>query len=261
MPLVVADHLGLKPPVDTKAIIRFALDKRLHFTPGKGRAYSNLGYAILGLVIEKVSGMTYEDYCRKVILEPVGIYDMTLAHNLPSRKVPYEVTYYSPSDVVPKPSIYGNGDLVTPSYGGNDIEALGGAGSWLGTAPDLIRLLLAVDGFGTKEDILSPESIRLMTDNRNGLAPIGWKATVNGTWWRTGSFPGSAAMMKRQSDGVSWVVLFNSSTWNGPEIHSYINNMMYRVISQLKNTRDIDLLEYSLPVQLNNDLTTQSPGI
>jgi CubicO group peptidase (beta-lactamase class C family) len=261
MPLVVADHLGLKPPVDTKAIIRFALDKRLHFTPGTGKAYSNLGYAILGLVIEKVCGMTYEDYCRKVILEPIGIYDMTLAHNLPSRKAPYEVTYYSPSDVIPKPSIYGNGDLVTPSYGGNDIEALGGAGSWLGTAPDLIRLLLAVDGFGTKGDILSPESIRLMTDNRNGLAPIGWKATLNGTWWRTGSFPGSAGMMKRQGDGVSWVVLFNSSAWNGPEIHSYINNMMYRVISQLKNTHDIDLLEYSLPVQLNNDLTAQSPGL
>jgi hypothetical protein len=56
-------------------------------------------------------------------------------------------------------------------------------------------------------------------------------------------------------------VLFNSSAWNGPEIHSYINNMMYRVISQLKNTHDIDLLEYSLPVQLNNDLTAQSPGL
>jgi CubicO group peptidase (beta-lactamase class C family) len=259
MPLVVADHMGMKPPVDTKTIVRFALDKRLHFTPGKGRAYSNLGYSILGLVIEKVTGMSYEEYCRKEILEPIGIYDMTLAHNLPERKAPYEVSYYTPSDVVPKPSIYGTGEMVPPSYGGNDIEALGGAGSWLATAPDLMRLLLAVDGLGTKGDILTPESISFMTDTRNGLAPVGWKTTINGTWWRTGSFPGTAGMMKRQANGISWIVLLNSSAWNGPEIYSFINNMMYRVISQLKNTGNDDLFDYSLPVPLFNDFPALQP--
>ena len=49
MPIVIAEKMGVKPPVDTKAIVRFALDKRLHYTPGTGRAYSNLGYSILGL--------------------------------------------------------------------------------------------------------------------------------------------------------------------------------------------------------------------
>ena len=39
------------------------------------------------------------------------------------------------------------GEMVTPSYGGNDIRALGAAGAWVATAPDLMRLLLAVDGF------------------------------------------------------------------------------------------------------------------
>jgi CubicO group peptidase (beta-lactamase class C family) len=258
MPLVIADNMGIKPPVDIRTIIRFALDKRLHFTPGTGRAYSNLGYSILGLVIEKVSGMPYEEYCRKEILEPIGIYDMTLAHNLPSQKAAFEVTYYAPADVIQKPSIYGTGEMVSPSYGGNDIEALGGAGSWLGTAPDLVRLLLAVDGFETREDILAPQSIQLMTDNRNGLAPVGWKTTIDdGTWWRTGSFPGSAGMMKRQADGISWVVLFNSSAWNGPEIHSYINSLMYRVVAQLKNKDNKDLFDHSLPIPLFADSTIQ----
>ena len=114
-----------------------------------------------------------------------------------------------------------------------------------------MRLLLALDGFTTRPDILSGESIRFMTDNDNGFAPVGWKSTVcDGTWWRTGSFPGSAGMMKRQSDGISWVVLFNSSAWNGPEIYSYINNMMYRVISQINPWPDNDLFNYSLPVPL-----------
>jgi CubicO group peptidase (beta-lactamase class C family) len=251
MPLTIADQMGVKLPVDTRTIIRFALDKRLHFTPGSGRAYSNLGYSILGLVIEKVSGMPYDEYCRKAVLEPVGIFDMTLARNLPSEKAPFEVTYYEPSDVVLKPSIYGSGELLSPSYGGNDIEALGAAGAWLSTAPDLLRLLLAVDGFDTKPDILSSQSIGLMTDNNKGMAPAGWKTTIdNGTWWRTGSFPGTAGMMKRQQDGIGWVVLLNSSAWNGPEIHSYINDLMFRVVSNLKEDPDYDLFGYSLPVPL-----------
>lgn len=259
MPLTIAEQMGLKPPVDTRTIVRFALNKRLHYTPGKGRAYSNLGYSILGLVIEKASGMSYEDYCRKEILEPLGIFDMKIAGNLLSEKAPFEVTYYEPCDVVLKPSIYGTGDLVPPSYGGNDIRTLGGAGAWVATAPDLMRLLLAVDGFKTRPDILTDESISFMTDNNNGYAPVGWKATMmDGTWWRTGSFPGSAGMMKRQSDGISWVVLFNSSAWNGPEIYSYISNMMHRVISKIEPWPEYDLFSYSVPVPLKTNLSEYS---
>ena len=259
MPLVVAEKMGLKPPVDTKTIVKFALEKRLQYTPGLGKAYSNLGYSILGLVIEKVSGMSYEDFCRKTIMEPLGIYDMKIAGNLPSEKASFEVTYYEPADVVLKPSIYGTGEMVTPSYGGNDIRALGAAGAWVATAPDLMRLLLAVDGFKTRPDILTDQSIRFMTENDNGFAPVGWKGTVmDGTWWRTGSFPGSAGMMKRQSDGISWVVLFNSSAWNGPEIYSYISNMMNHAISKIDFWPDYDLFSYSLPIPLKTTLTEYS---
>ena len=256
MPTVVAEKLNMKPPVDTKMIIRFALDKRLQYTPGMGRAYSNLGYSILGLIIEKVSGMPYEKYCKQAILEPLGIYDMTIAGNLQSERAPFEVTYYEPSDVALKPSIYGTGELVTPRYGGNDIRALGGAGGWIATAPDLMRLLLAIDGFQTKPDILCNESIQFMTDNSNGFAPVGWKGTVmDGNWWRTGSFPGTAGMLKRQPDGTAWVVLLNSSAWNGPEIYSYISNMMNKVVSRINPLPEYDLFNNSLPLPLNTELS------
>ncbi len=256
MPLTIAEQMGVKPPVDIRTIVRFVLNKRLHYTPGTERAYSNLGYSILGLVIEKVTGMPYEEFCRKAVLEPIGIYDMQLAGNLPSEKAPFEVTYYEPADVVLKPSIYGTGEMVTPSYGGNDIHTLGAAGAWVATAPDLMRLLLAIDGFSTRPDFLSDQSIRFMTDNNNGFAPVGWKGTVmDGTWWRTGSFPGSAGMMIRQSDGLSWVVLFNTSAWNGPEIYSYINNMMRKAISKVGQWPEYDLFSYSIPVPLKTSLT------
>jgi CubicO group peptidase (beta-lactamase class C family) len=259
MPIVIAEKMNVKPPVDIKTIVRFALDKKLHYTPGMGKAYSNLGYSILGLVIEKITGMPYEKYCRQAILEPLGIYDMAIAGNLQSEKSPFEVTYYENSDVVLKPSIYGTGEMVTPRYGGNDIRTLGGAGAWMATAPDLMRLLLAVDGFGSRPDILDNESIQFMTDNANGFAPVGWKTTVvDGNWWRTGSFPGSAGMLKRQPDGTAWVILLNSSAWNGPEIYSYINNMMTRAISRINPLPEYDLFDFSLPLPLKYELTEYS---
>ena len=80
----------------------------------------------------------------------------------------------------------------------------------------------------------------------------------NGTWWRTGSFPGTAGMMKRQSDGIAWVVLLNSSTWNGPEIYSYINNLMYKVLAKADEWPENDLFHNSLPLPLNINLTKLS---
>jgi len=261
MPVQIAEKLGVKLPIDTKTIVRFALNKRLQYTPGTGRAYSNLGYSVLGLVIEKVAGMPYEEYCKKSIFEPLGIYDMKIAGNLISERNPFEVTYYEPDDVLLKPSVYGTGEMLKPSYGGNDIKSLGAAGAWLATAPDLMRLLLAVDGFRTRPDILNDQSIRFMTDNNNGFAPVGWKGTIiDGTWYRTGSFPGSAGMMKRQSDGISWVVLFNSSAWNGPDIYSYINNMMYKVLGRISPwpDSDYDLFRYTIPIPLNINISEYS---
>jgi CubicO group peptidase (beta-lactamase class C family) len=256
MPQVIASQMKTDLPIDTKTIIRFALSKRLHFTPGTGRSYSNLGYSILGLVIEKKSGLPYDEYCRKTIFEPLGIYDMMPARNMPDQKAPFEVTYYEPYGMPMKPSIYGTGEMVPVRYGGNDIETLGAAGSWLATTPDLMRLLLAVDGLSYNEDLLSEQSIRFMTDINNNFAPIGWKtAYFDGTWIRTGSFAGSAGMMKRQPDGISWVVLLNTSAWNGPEIHSYIDRMMSKMLSQIGEWPEQNLFENSLPLPIRLEIS------
>ena len=256
MPSVVAAQMKTNLPVDTRTIVRFALGKRLHFTPGTGRSYSNLGYSILGLVIEKIGGMPYSEFCQTTILEPLGIYDMMPARNLPENKAAFEVTYYEPAGMPLKLSVYGTGELVPVRYGGNDIETLGAAGSWLATAPDLMRLLLAVDGFNYNEDLLNEQSVSFMTNVNNNFAPVGWKTTyIDGNWIRTGSFAGTAGMLKRQPDGISWVVLLNSSAWNGPEIHSYINRMMCKMIMQMNNWPDYDLFENTLPLPIRMDIS------
>lgn len=51
----------------------FNENPKLKAEPGTKFKYSNLGYVLLGQLIEKVSAQTYEDYITKHILEPAGI--------------------------------------------------------------------------------------------------------------------------------------------------------------------------------------------
>jgi len=56
----------------------------LEFEPGSKWAYSNYGFLLLGLVIEKVSGQSYYDYVREHVYKPAG---MTSSDSLPEDEV------------------------------------------------------------------------------------------------------------------------------------------------------------------------------
>lgn len=48
-------------------------DKPLEFEPGARWKYSNSGYFMLGAIVEKVSGMSYEDFVERRIFQPLGM--------------------------------------------------------------------------------------------------------------------------------------------------------------------------------------------
>ena len=56
-------------------VIAFFKDLPLDFEPGSSWKYSNSGYFLLGVVIEKVSGESYETFMQKNILQPLGMSD------------------------------------------------------------------------------------------------------------------------------------------------------------------------------------------
>ncbi len=72
----VDDYEWDKPQYDSGALERFvrsiASDKLL-FAPGTDMRYSNTAYETLGDVISKISGMSFETYVRKNILDPLGM--------------------------------------------------------------------------------------------------------------------------------------------------------------------------------------------
>lgn len=67
-------------------------DKPMGFEPGTRWAYNNSGYILLGAIIEKASGLTYEDFVWKRIFEPLGMTHSSYDHT--ERVVPGRVRGY-----------------------------------------------------------------------------------------------------------------------------------------------------------------------
>jgi CubicO group peptidase (beta-lactamase class C family) len=60
---------------DESGSLRMAMhrDSKLKFTPGERYSYSNISYWLLGKVIESVSGISFPDYVRKHVFDPLHI--------------------------------------------------------------------------------------------------------------------------------------------------------------------------------------------
>ncbi len=244
MPTTVARSLKKDLPVSKSDIIRFVLNKRLHFTPGQGSYYSNLGYMVLGEVIAKASGMDYEKYIQTNLLYPLGIFDMRIGGSHLYERAELEVKYYEPTPTFYVADHSGAEGEVLRTYGGNDMYALGAAGGWIASSTDLMKLMLAIDGFDSYPDFLQPESIQRMVDpEQNDYGPLGWRRIRSNAWYRTGTLAGTSALLVRKDDGLSYVVLFNTGSWKGPALANDISRMMDRGLRSVKDWPDYDLFE------------------
>lgn len=75
--------------MSTKELIEFVLENvPLDFAPGKQWIYSNFGYQVLGFIIETFSDMTYENFIKKYIFNPAGVYDIQVARPTISDRAP-----------------------------------------------------------------------------------------------------------------------------------------------------------------------------
>ena len=71
------DPMKAATPADTVASVA---DIPLAFEPGTSFEYSNTGYILLGMVIERASGFDYETFLEQHIFEPLGMADSGYEH-------------------------------------------------------------------------------------------------------------------------------------------------------------------------------------
>lgn len=240
----IAREQGFNRAMNTDEIISYVLSKRLGYKPGSGTRYSNVGYLILSKVIEKVSKMDYEDYVKEKILIPAGVYDMHIAGNSYEEKFPNEVKYYGPADEEPVEAFDGSSKMMPRWYGGNNIKALYGAGGWVASPSELLKLVAAIDGRDGVTDILSRKSVRTMTTSDPSNLPIGWaKCTAAGDWTRSGTLSGTSALIKYSPNGYSWVFITNTSSWKGARFPNYIDALFRGALQKVPKWPERDLFE------------------
>ena len=207
----------LTTPPDHRTLLRIVLRRHLGYTPGTAQRYCNIGYTLLSLIIEKRMGMSYNDFMQRYVLNPAGCYDFHIAGNYLKDRRKNETVYYMHSSSVPVPEFNNSGRMVVRCYGENDITTALGAGAWVASAAELCRLVASIDGDRTVPDVISPQAVKLMTQEMpDHQFSLGWNFTPrNRPWIRTGSLVGTSALVLRYPDGECWVFITNTSTWKG----------------------------------------------
>jgi CubicO group peptidase (beta-lactamase class C family) len=89
------DPMFRNAAMNHQQLIAWAIENvSLEYPAGEHYAYSNFGFCILGRVIEKLTGVKYEQYVRDNILKPCGATDMRIAGSTRAERAPLEVVYY-----------------------------------------------------------------------------------------------------------------------------------------------------------------------
>lgn len=237
---LVAKFLDKPLPLTMDDMVLYASKNKLRAVPGGRFNYSNLGYIVLSKVIEKVSGMPYETYVKDSILFPIGCYDIHLANNYAEGFRENEVTYYEVKEAEPVPAFDGTDTLVMKSLGGNDVRGLYGAGGWVASPVELLKLVAAINKCPVKKDFLTQESIEFMTPYGKSSKPAGWASSSAKFWLRTGSMSGTSALIKAEKDGYTWVFISNSSSWNGPGLARQMNRAITQALRKVKKWPEAD---------------------
>ncbi|MGH0594490.1 serine hydrolase domain-containing protein [Bacillus pretiosus] len=78
-----ADIMNSKKTYTAEEIVKIGLSLSPDFSPGKEWLYSNTGYVILGMLIEKITGNSYAEEIEKRIIEPLDLSNTFLPGNSP----------------------------------------------------------------------------------------------------------------------------------------------------------------------------------
>ncbi len=216
--------LGIALPPDPDALARWIATQPLAFDPGTGFAYTNIGFVVLGRVLERSTGYAYEDFVRRFVMAPAGIGGARLGAVARSGRLPDEVEYESFRDQIWRSVFDGATIVQEPAYGGLNLVGFDASSAWVMSVLDLVRLAAATDGDPAYPDIVSRASFAAMTRSATPVgAPAMGVAWFLGTdrrgravaWSHSGGMPGTTAFVGRLASGVIVAVASNTAGSEG----------------------------------------------
>jgi CubicO group peptidase (beta-lactamase class C family) len=199
--LVTSGHTAQLQDADVLRLLES--EPRTYFTPGSAYRYSNGGYALLALVVERASGKSFATFLRERIFGPLGM-SGTVAHREGVSSIAHRAYGYSWID--------GGWRRTDQSL----TSAVLGDGGMYSSIDDLAKWDAALDD----GRLLRPESLQLAfapataTDDPATRYGFGWRITGD-TVWHSGESVGFRNVIVRwPSRRLSVIVLTNR---NEPE--------------------------------------------
>lgn len=177
-------------------VVDLVKDSDLLFNPGQQFLYNNTNYIILGIVLEKVSGQTMEDYFEDNFFGPAGMNDTGILYgnNPVNIGTPYQ-GYIETYEIDEKP-------LLAHAYGSGNVYS---------TVADMYRWNKALEG----EEILSKEAKEKLFESHESMGPgisyaYGWMVgeDENGSFYNhDGSTLGFSALSYKHVDQDTTIII------------------------------------------------------
>lgn len=184
----------------SKELVEMVKDQPLDFEPGTKFEYVNSNYALLGYIIEKVTGISYKDYLKNNIYTPLKMNHTGLIDS--KEKVPEKAVGY---DYIGKDSkTYSKYDEPEPSiwYAAGDIYS---------TVDDL----LAWNSSLCSGELIKKESLKEMFTPYLNYYGFGWyiNNNYNGDTliWHYGSVDGFVSLIVRELDKENVVIILSNN--------------------------------------------------
>jgi CubicO group peptidase (beta-lactamase class C family) len=213
---------------------------KLAFEPGRKFAYSNIGYWLLGKIVEQSTGQSYPDYVRVNVIRPLGLsaQEMDFVIPDPAQHANGYIAKYSLMNLVKgfvidrkflgeyegKWLLLKNHYLNGPAFGG-----------LLGAARGFSRFLQ--DQLRTESILIGQETKRLLetrqTDSAGKPIPmtLGWHiGEVDGAvyFFKEGGGGGFHSEMRLYpTKGIASVVMVNSAEFNSTKFLSRLDRMFF----------------------------------
>jgi CubicO group peptidase (beta-lactamase class C family) len=207
------------PSLSSAQLITWVLSHQpLKTPPGTAFAYSNFNFFLLGRLIEKVTGQSYEHYVNTNILRPIGITDMQIGGNTKTARKPNEVVYYEEGD---EPYII-------------NLSRMDAGAGWIASTSDLLRLMVSTDGLNLKKPILDSAMVKKMLtpSKANPNYACGWAlSSYKGlNWFHFGELMGTATLLAHTQIGYSWAILTNTGYQND-QAHLDFDRILWNAIN------------------------------
>ena len=145
----ISTEMGLAYPAAPTNVISWMFSKPLDHAPGTTYAYSNLGYQILGRVVEKASGKSYLSYIQQdllgsaVISNALGFTNVVQSRSRPTDLALWEIWYTEPTPALEQSAVdFPTNLLVRDVDGGLYYESFDSFGGLSASTVGLCHYLL-----------------------------------------------------------------------------------------------------------------------